>query len=158
MLKAEAKGVRNSVKTRGGILFYNSVKQSLRINNCVRSRALKDRNCAVPVKCGAEGVAACKDRNKQQTVGNCVKKLKFDPKDLRKFGLARTLSFEAPNVAPEKFFCLPFFDLQVERDARVEPRIHEDIAGFLFVDLNKFLARNSTSVLHNMIFQWLLER
>ena len=156
MWKTEAKGAKNAVRTRGGINFFNSLRHTLYVNKAVRSRALKDRNCTKPVRCDAEIMCMSKGINKQQTVGKFEKEEKFlkrVPKVWSKFDLAQTSSSAGPNAAPVKFFCLPMFDLQEENVGRCEPQSHEDAFEFLFVDINKFLARNSSSVLHNAIFR-----
>ena len=141
MLKANSKGIKNSLKTRGGIVFFNSVRKSLSVNEAVRRRALSDRSCAAPVRCQTVSNEATRGANKQDTVGKCAgnNTAKFGPKDLRKFGLAQDLVCEVPIAAPSKFFSLPNFDLQVEGDIKHEPQWYEDNHEFLFVDANKLV-------------------
>ena len=99
MWKAQNKGVKNSLKTRGGILFFNSVRKSLSVNEAVRRRALSGRSCAAPVRCRVESKEASKVENKQDTVGNCVgaSGVRFGPKDLITSGLRR-IRFVRPRV------------------------------------------------------------
>ena len=156
MYKTGKKDIFNMVKTRGGIVFHNSLRQSIRVNNFVRTRALNSRNCAAPVRCEAANESGRPRRkngmsNMQQTIGKCG--LDFDLKEYGRLGFARPLKVESPIAAPLKFFCLPFFNSQAEHVTTVEPRTNEDADEFLFVGLNRFLARNATSVLHNVIFQ-----
>ena len=119
MYKVDKKAVFNMVRTRGGIMFHNSLRQSIRVNQFVRAR----ENGAT---------------NMQQTVGKCG--LDFDPKEYCGLGFARTLKFEDPVAVPGKVLCLPFFNSQGEFVTTVEPRRNEDAVEFLFVDLNRICA------------------
>ena len=146
------KGIKNCVKTRGGTLFCNALKKSLHVNEMVRRRALKERVCKEPVKCGSTNGKIFKNTNKQDTVGNCngSEPANFCHKVRRYFGLDRPPALDTLPAVPLSFFCLPNFDLQTEEIN--EPHQYEDLCEFLFVDPKKFLARNSTSVLFNTIF------
>ena len=127
----------------------------MEVNKFVRDRALKCKNSEIPVKCGEPNKRACanvmrKKVNMQQTVSKCFRDV--DQKEVDIFGFDRESCVGKQLGAPKKFFCLPFFNSQDEPGVNASPRRLEDAAEFLFVELDKFLARNSTSVLHNVIF------
>ena len=159
MFMIDKKCVSNFCRVRGGIIFQNSLRRTLIVNKFVRSRALKNRNCATPVQCDTANVIGNSRRkskleNPQQTVGHYVGE--HNSKGFYKLGFARALERECPVATPDKFFCLPFFNSQCASAAGYWPNMNEDTAGFLFVDPERFLARNSTSVLHNVIFDSLI--
>ena len=84
----------------------------MQVNKFVRGRALKNRNCAVPVRCEAvkesgKSRRGCGPDDVQQTVGKCVRD--HDPKEFYGLGFVQALKFEGPVATPVKFFCLPFF-------------------------------------------------
>ena len=134
------KGIKNCIKTRGGTLFFNSLRRSLYVNKVVRKRALKERVCTEPVKCKPENNKESKVANKQDTVGNCngIEPVNFCHKARRCFGLERPPTLDTLPAVPLKFFCLPNFDLQTKEDIIIEPHQYEDHCEFLFVDPKKY--------------------
>ena len=156
MNRVNSKTAEKVRKVRGGLIFHNSVRQTLLVSRFVRDGAMKCRNQEIPVKCGAPVISADAKglegtSNRQQTVSKCFRV--YGSKECAKFGLKSELYSESPCDTPEKFFCLPFFNLQDVYDLDASPQSNEDAPEFLFVDFGKFFARNSTSALHNVIFQ-----
>ena len=152
----DKKCVLNFCRVRGRLIFQNSLRRTQIVGKFVRSRVLRNKNCTAPVQCGTAneiGNASSKAKlvNPQQTVGYFVRE--NNTRDFYKLGFARALERECPVATPEKFFCLPFFNSQCASAAGFVPNRNEDNHEFLFVDPGRFLARNSTSVLHNVIFK-----
>ena len=91
MYKMDRKNLRSRVVCRGGVTFHNSILQSLRVNNFVPSRALKNKFSEVPIRCyagdGCNFVHMKGASNLQQTLEKCV--TRSDPKDCRRLGMSR---------------------------------------------------------------------
>ena len=142
----------------GGVNFHDSVLQSIHIGNFVRNRARVNKHCETPINCINGGDNVCLDHTVRARIRQkkSIEGENFDtrlgPKERQIVGTlgAQQQAFQAE--APASFFGLPYFDAQIELVAEGEPNRSGDAAGFLFVDLNKFMARNASSVLHNVIF------
>ena len=126
-------------KNRGGVTFFNSVTQSLKVKNYVRNRALRCKESAVPVKIAVDKWYDARVKsggvNLQSTVNKCAKGA--GPKD-RKLSARSGAQFAGnPTEVPAQFFCLPFFDAQDVQGVEAGPSRSEDAAKFHFVVLNK---------------------
>ena len=142
----------------GGVGFYKSIIQSLQIGNYVRNRARKNKQCEAPIKCIENSVGVFHahvdgaDLRPQKKSGEKFFLRRPVPKERQFAELSGGLQRAGRAGAPEHLFGLPFFDEQTGLIAGVEPSSCGDAASFLFVDLNRFMARNASSVLHNVIF------
>ena len=139
----------NVNKIRGGMVFHKALQRSLAVNQMVKERFMRNQQDVTPVVCynvdsrgrASTAAIAC---NPQETMNKVAQKQKW-----RESG--------RPNCSghlqvPEKFFCIPCFESQEFTSIMLSPQRFEDDAEFRFVDLNKFRARNSSSVLNIVIF------
>ena len=67
--------------------------------------------------------------------------------------MRNNLDSTGPEV-PAMFFSLPFFEQQKVADVIVSPTDAEDKLEFTFVEFERFLPRNSSSVAFNAIFHF----
>ena len=140
MLRLDRKNRHSRTVCRGGVIFQNSILQSLRVNNFVRNRARKMKCSEVPIRCATvencNPVHKYETPNAQQTLGKCV--TRTSPKENCSQSMSRKKQLIDPPVVPLKFFCLPFFDSQLEPIAEVLPQGSVDASRFLFFDLNLY--------------------
>ena len=132
--------VRNA---RGGIDFHKAVRQTLMVSRFVKERALKCKKQETPVKCCApinvdKPGDVTKSCNAQLTLNKCA--IGTGPKDFGLFGLDQKSFVGTACVTPERFFCLPFFNLQVAPDPTAPSQHDEDAAEFLFVHRFKLIS------------------
>ena len=129
---------KNVKKLQGGQVFQKALRHTLVVKKFVEARVLKCKQDSEPIKCAMmeSGAVGGKAKNWQPTVNKCLGAF------CRKAN-AKSLSVCSEGVqrseVPPKFFCLPCFDCQSERQINTSPQEVEDASEFSFVDLPKFL-------------------
>ena len=138
-----------ALKSRGGQLFYKDLKKSLAIKHSVEKRIANKAYEDTPICAGTaaklKGNRTTVDLSSQKTsvYNNAQKVSKFSgpsPKSCCSgYGCCK-----GSDCIPEKFFCLPFFNLQTPEHFKTTPIGVKDKDRFLFVDLAKFNPRNAS--------------